>query len=255
MRILITGYKGFIGQNMVKAFADHELSLYERDDDSYSLDEVDRVIHLGAITDTTCDDWPALNRYNYEFSVRLIDDCQSREIPLQIASSASVYGIENITFRETDIVRPANLYAKSKVMVEDYVSNLELKAPVQLFRYFNVHGPHEDHKGSQASPFYKFRQQAKNGVIEVFEDSDKYRRDFIHVDQIIDLHKQFFAVEESGIWNFGTGKTVSFLEIAKRFASEYDAIVKEIPMPKNLAGKYQNYTKADLSKLQKTLRT
>ena len=92
-------------------------------------------------------------------------------------------------------------------------------------------------------------------MIEVFANSEKYRRDFIHVNQIIDLHKRFFPIEESGVWNFGTGKTISFLEIAKQIASEYDAIVKEIPMPKNLAGKYQNYTRADLSKLQKTLRT
>jgi len=252
MRVLITGYKGFIGQNMVKGLEGHDLTLYEPEDGYYLLDGVDRVIHLGAISQTTCTDWAALVRYNYQFTVDLIQRCQNRRIPLQIASSASVYGIENSTFRESDPCAPTNLYAISKRMVEEYVERIKLKSPVQLFRYFNVYGPHEDHKGNQASPFYKFEQQAKSGVITVFENSGSYRRDFIHVEEIIDLHKRFFEINESGIWNFGTGKTLSFLEIAERFADKYNAAIKEIPMPQNLANKYQKYTRADLSKLEKT---
>lgn len=251
MRILITGHKGFIGQNMIKALEDHDLSLCERDEE-YSLEGVDRVIHLGAISDTTCDDWEALSYYNCEFSKVLIDRCQALGIPLQIASSASVYGIDNTTFREDDVCEPANLYAKSKLLIEEYVRGLDVREPVQLFRYFNVYGPHEDHKGNQASPFHKFEQQAKSGVITVFENSESYRRDFIHVEEIIRLHKRFFEINESGVWNFGMGKTLSFLEIAEMFANKYSAAIKEVPMPQNLANKYQKYTRADLSKLEKT---
>lgn len=253
MRILITGHKGFIGQNMVMALKEHDLVFYEPGDPNYSLDKVDWVIHLGAISQTTCTDWKTLIRYNYQFSVDLIERCQNRRIPLQIASSASVYGVQNITFREEDICRPANLYAESKLMVEQYVDRIKLKAPVQLFRYFNVYGPYEDHKGDQASPFHKFRKQAEEGQISVFENSERFRRDFISVEKIIDLHKQFFDIKESGVWNFGTGATISFFEVARQIAQETGAEIVEIPMPKTLLESYQKYTKADLSKLHRTL--
>lgn len=238
---------------MVIALQEHDLVFYEPGDPEYSLDKVDRVIHLGAITQTTCVDWRALVRYNYQFSVDLIDRCQNRRIPLQIASSASVYGVQNITFREEDICRPANMYAESKLMVEQYVDRINLKAPVQLFRYFNVYGPYEDHKGDQASPFHKFKKQAKEGQIRVFENSERFKRDFIPVEKIIDLHKQFFNIQESGIWNFGTGEAKSFFDVAKEISKETKASVVEIPMPKSLLNSYQKYTKADLSKLHKTL--
>lgn len=253
MRILLTGYKGFIGQNMVKALADHDLVLYEPEDGEYTLEGIDRVLHLGAITDTTCTDWPALVRYNYQFSIDLINRCQVRRIPIQIASSASVYGVKNTTFRESDTCRPANLYAESKYMVEQYANRIKPKAPIQLFRYFNVYGEHEDHKGNQASPYHKFRQQAKTGVIKVFEGSNHYYRDFIPCKTIINLHKKFFDIEESGVWNFGTGKVISFLEIAEDIAEITGAHILEIPIPSTLQGKYQKYTKANLSKLTKTL--
>jgi len=253
MRILITGHKGFIGQNMVMALQEHDLVFYEPGDLDYSLKGVDLVIHLGAITQTTCMDWAALVRYNYQFSVDLIERCNNCRVPLQIASSAAVYGAQNITFREEDICRPGNMYAESKLMIEQYVERIKLKTSVQLFRYFNVYGPYEDHKGDQASPFHKFKQQAKEGQIRVFQNSERFRRDFIPVEKIIELHKQFFDVEESGVWNFGTGVATSFFDIAKEIAKEFDAEIIEIPMPAILQKSYQKYTKADLSKLHRTL--
>jgi len=253
VRIFLTGYKGFIGQNMVEALSDHDLVLYEPEDGEYTLEGIDRVLHLGAITNTTCTDWPALVRYNYQFSVDLINRCQNRRIPIQIASSASVYGKENITFREDDVCHPANLYAESKRMVEQYADRISPKAPVQLFRYFNVYGRHEDHKGDQASPFHKFNQQALTGRIRVFKGSNYYHRDFISCEKVIELHQAFFDINESGVWNFGTGRTISFLEIAEEIAQKTGAVIEEIPMPKSLQSSYQKYTKADLSKLTETL--
>lgn len=251
MRILITGHKGFIGQNMVKALSDHDLSLCEWDD-QYCLYGIDRVIHLGAISDTRCQDWVALRKQNVGFSITLIEQCQKYGIPIQVASSASVYGPNNTTFREDDPVEPANLYAESKVLVEQYVQTMTPTSPVQIFRYFNVYGPHEDHKGDQASPFHKFREQAKTGTVKIFEGSYNFRRDFIHVDQVIDAHKKFFEVSESGIWNVGTGKTLSFEEVAVLASSEFAAKIQAIPMPSDLVG-YQKFTKADMKKLTATI--
>ena len=251
MRILITGYKGFIGQNMVKALAEHELDLCEWGD-HYSLYGIDRVIHLGAISDTRCNDWVALRKQNFAFTIDLMARCQLYKVPLQIASSASVYGPNNTTFKETDQVSPANLYAESKALVEWYFGGMKVRSPVQIFRYFNVYGPYEDHKGDQASPFHKFREQAKTGVIKIFEGSENFKRDFIHVDEVIDVHKKFFKIEESGIWNVGTGKTMSFLDVARLAADEFSAKIQTIPMP-ILTG-YQKYTCADMTKLNGTIK-
>lgn len=250
MRILITGYKGFIGQNMVKALANHELDLCEWGD-TYSLYGIDRVIHLGAISDTRCDDWIALRKQNVNFTITLMERCQKWGIPIQIASSASVYGPDNTTFNEDDSVDPANMYATSKVLVEQYFKTMKPISPIQIFRYFNVYGPHEDHKGDQASPFHKFREQAKDGCIKIFEGSENFKRDFIHVDKVIEVHKKFFKVNESGIWNVGTGKTMSFADVAHLANKEFKVKIETIPMP--ILNGYQKYTCADTTKLNKTL--
>jgi ADP-L-glycero-D-manno-heptose 6-epimerase len=252
MRILITGHKGFIGQNMVKALADHDLNLCEWGDD-YSLYGIDRVIHLGAISDTRCTDWMALRKQNVGFTITLMERCQKAGIPIQIASSASVYGPNNTTFKETDPVAPANLYAESKAMVEAYFHTMKPAAPVQLFRYFNVYGPHEDHKGEQASPFHKFREQAKTGTITLFEGSNTFRRDFIHVDRVVATHKSFFNITESGMWNVGTGGTMSFEDVAHLANDGFQAKIRYIPVPTNLVG-YQKFTQADTVKLKATLK-
>lgn len=251
MRILITGHKGFIGQNMVKALAGHDLDLCEWGD-KYSLYGIDRVIHLGAISDTRCDDWVALRKQNVGFTITLMERCQKYGIPIQIASSASVYGPNNTTFKETDPVNPANLYAESKALIEQYFQTMKPGAPIQIFRYFNVYGPHEDHKGDQASPFHKFREQAKTGTIKIFEGSEHFKRDFVHVDQVIQTHQAFFKINESGIWNVGTGKTMSFADVARLAADEFSAKIKTIPMP--ILNGYQKYTCADMTKLDAVLK-
>ncbi len=255
MRILITGHKGFIGQNMMEALADHELTGYEWGDEPYSLDNIDRVIHLGAISSTTCTDVEALRAQNVEFSIRLINRCRDRRIPIQMASSASVYGKDNTTFKETDLAAPNTLYASSKLVVENMFLDTWMPSPVQFFRYFNVYGKYEDHKGDQASPYSKFRKQAEQGEIRLFEDSDNFKRDFVPVETIIDVHKKFFNVTESGVWNIGTGEATSFEDVAKQIASETGAKIVEIPMPESLRGGYQTYTRADLTKLYETIST
>lgn len=253
MRILITGYNGFIGQNMVNHFsADHDLVLYEWGEQHPSLDGVDRVIHLGAISSTTYMDEQAIKAQNYDYSVRLISECVERQIPIQIASSASVYGTKNTTFRETDSVDPQNLYAKSKAAVEAFCGGLKTGSPVQLFRYFNVYGPHEGHKGDQASPQHKFNQQSQSlGYIRLFKGSMGFYRDFVPVERVIEVHEAFFEVDDSGIWNLGTGIPQSFLDVALSINSH----IKWIEMPDELKAGYQRYTCADTTKLDKYLWT
>ena len=137
---------------------------------------------------------------------------------------------------------------------DKYVNEHPVQNVVQGFRYFNVYGPHEEHKGSKASPYQHFKKQAiENGVIKVFKGSENYFRDFVPVETVIDTHIKFFEVKESDIWNVGTGTVKSFKEVAEEIAFIYNVPIEYIDMPDNLKSSYQEYTKADLTKLNRTL--
>ena len=125
----------------------------------------------------------------------------------------------------------------------------EHKIIVQGFRYFNVYGQFEDHKGDQASPITKFFKQAKTGTITLFENSDNYKRDFIYVGDCCNIHRYMLTTTEAGIFNIGTGVATSFQTIAELVAKRFNANIKYIPMPEALKGQYQEYTCADIKKL------
>jgi len=253
MKILITGHKGFIGQNMVKALRDqHELSFYEWGDPPPEFEGLDWCIHLGAISSTTERDVDKVMRQNHDFSCIVLFACQSHGVNLQYASSASVYG-QLKEFREDGPVDPRSPYAWSKYLFDRHVKTQKFdKIVVQGFRYFNVYGPHEEHKGDQASPYYKFEKQAKEtGKIKLFENSEKYLRDFVPVETVVDVHKRFLTVKESGIWNVGTGKPKSFQQVANEIANKNNATVEYIPMPEHIKSQYQEFTCADVNKLKK----
>lgn len=254
MKILITGYKGFIGQNIVNALKDkHELTLYEWGDDTPEFEGLDWCIHLGAISSTAEKDVEKVMKQNHDFSCVILMACQMAGVNLQYASSASVYGL-NKNFKEDAAKSPQSPYAWSKYLFDRHVETHKFKnIYVQGFRYFNVYGPNEDHK-DQPSPYHTFTKQAKEtGVIKLFENSDRYLRDFIPVETVVNLHEQFFNVKQSGIWNIGTGNPTSFETIAKEIASRYNAKIEYIPIPDHLKNQYQEYTCADISKLKKTL--
>lgn len=251
MKILVTGHKGFIGSHMIKALEGHEVSTFEWGETWPSLQGLDWVIHMGAISSTVEQDLRKILRQNYEFSVWLFEECKHYRVNLQYSSSASVYGLVS-SFREDALLDPRNYYAKSKFLFEDYARKYTHGNIVQGFRYFNVYGPEgEAHKGAQASPFYQFKKQAEEtGEIKLFEGSSLYSRDFIHVSKIVDYHKQFFNVKESGIWNLGTGVATSFKQVADTF----NVKTVEIPMPEILKDNYQKYTCADMYKTLASLK-
>lgn len=253
MKILITGYKGFIGQNLVKSLEkEHTLSFYEWGDEPPEFEGLDWCIHLGAISSTTETDVEKIMKQNHDFSCIILVACQYNKVNLQYASSASIYG-QLKEFREDGPVSPQSPYAWSKYLFDRHVKLQKFdNIVVQGFRYFNVYGPHEDHKGDQASPYYKFEKQAKEtGIIKLFENSNNYYRDFVHVNNVIDVHKKFLTVKESGIWNIGTGKPKSFQQVAEEIAEKYNAKIEYIPMPDLVKNQYQTYTCANLDKLRK----
>lgn len=251
MRVLVTGHKGFIGSHMLSALeaADHEVSTYEWGESLPSIKDQDWVIHIGAISSTTEKDVDKVLHQNLDFSIQLYEACKLYGVRMQYSSSASVYGFGK-EFKETSPVDPRTPYAWSKYLFERHVTRNPSKYTVQGFRYFNVHGPGEEHKGTQASPFTQFKRQADlYGMVSVFEGSENYRRDFIHVDQVVDAHIKFLSIDESGIWNVGTGNTQSFLDVALSF----NVPIKTIPMPESLRHSYQEYTCADMTKFKKAI--
>lgn len=255
MKVIVTGHKGFIGQNMVNALEEggHTLKCYEWGDVIPDVRGYDWVIHLGAISSTTETNVEKVIEQNYDFSRWLLMQCHTHNVNFQFASSASIYGL-GTNFAEDAPVQPMSPYAWSKWLFERFAMKIstDWNIFVQGFRYFNVYGPHEDHKGDQASPYYKFEKQAKEtGVIKIFEDSDKYLRDFVPVEKIIDVHQRFWGVSESGVWNIGTGRATSFESVARMIADKHGAKVEYIPMPDSVKKQYQTYTCADLTRLQK----
>lgn len=241
---------------MVSALSsDHKITAFEWGDPLPVVQGMDVVIHLGAISSTTERNVEKVMKQNYDFSVWMLNQCIKFGVHMQYASSASVYG-QNMKFAEDSPVDPKSPYAWSKYLFDHYVSQITSSHPyIQGFRYFNVYGPNEDHKGNQASPYHKFEKQAKEtGIIRLFEDSDKYQRDFVSVQKVIDVHKKFLYIPETGIWNVGSGVAKSFLDVADEISQRHKCSYEFIPMPEEVKRQYQYYTCADLKKLHNTMR-
>lgn len=261
MKILLTGYKGFIGQNFLEFFnrlenkSNFEIQTFTWGEEFPSLLGFDWVIHLGAVSKTTASFEEAYLK-NYLFSIFLYKECKKFNVNLQFSSSASVYGNKNTTFKETDVPNPQSFYALSKYLFEDYVKNDENKnIVVQCFRYFNVYGKYEDHKGNMASPYHQFYEQAKNtGIIKIF-DGEEAKRDFIHVQDVVKTQLRFLNYNESGVWNIGSGETKTFREVAEEIKTKISAEIQIIEFPEHLKKQYQRYTKADMTKINKVKET
>lgn len=257
MNILVTGHRGFIGSHMFRTLQEygHHVTGFDWGDAWPRLARTDWVVHLGAISSTTERDVERVMRQNFDFSRDLLDACIELGVNFQYASSASVYGLGQ-DFRESALPDPRTPYAWSKWLFERHSRSMLSRAQqknivIQGFRYFNVYGPEgEDHKGSQASPYYQFQLQAREqGRIHLFQNSENYQRDFVPVSEVIETQLKFFKVRESGVWNIGTGRARSFRSVAESFRCP----IVEISMPPQLLSSYQTYTCADMTKTHATL--
>jgi ADP-L-glycero-D-manno-heptose 6-epimerase len=254
MKILVTGHKGFIGSNLASylKYKGHEVEGWDWQENKYpDASKYDRVIHLGALTSTTETDVEKVMKQNYEFTMKLIEICDMMGTSLQFASSASVYGPGLDGYREDSKCLPQSPYAWSKYLIDRWIAEYEneFKINIQGFRYFNVYGNGEEHKGDQASPVTKFTKQAKEtGEILLFENSENYLRDFISVQDVCLVHEKMLEKDVNGVFNLGTGVPRSFKSIAEVIAKKYNAKIVEIPMPEAVRNQYQTYTCADMTK-------
>ena len=244
--IIVTGSKGFIGRNFLKAFEDTDDVIIPVDSDiiEWMVDgfkdwhKVDLVIHQGAISSTVEKDIDKIHYYNVHLTLKLFEKCIKYGIPVKYASSASVYG--NLQ----GVFNPLNYYAISKLQIDYWVQdNIDEFSLIQGFRYFNVYGDGEGDKGDQASPVSKFTKQVKEtGKLKLFEGSDNFYRDFVCVDDIV--HLVLNNRKRSGIYDLGTSNPVSFQHVAECVAKKYNGEIEYVPFPDHLKGKYQDYTRA-----------
>jgi ADP-L-glycero-D-manno-heptose 6-epimerase len=232
---------------------------------------VEAVLHQGACSDTMESDGRYMMDNNYRYSKLLLDWCQDEEVPLLYASSASVYGAGPEFREERGCERPLNVYGYSKFLFDQVVRRTLPGKSAQIagFRYFNVYGPNEAHKGRMASvAFHAYNQLVSQGKVKLFVGSGGYgdgeqRRDFVHVDDVVDMNLWFLERRHiSGIYNCGTGRAQTFNELAAAVINTVQGtsfppqelaargLIEYIAFPAGLREKYQSFTEADLSRLR-----
>jgi ADP-L-glycero-D-manno-heptose 6-epimerase len=286
--VVVTGAAGFIGSNLVLALnrrgvtdilavddltdgtkfrnlAESEITDYlDKDEfmarvDHGDLPKIAAVFHQGACSTTTEWNGRLMMDVNYRYSKTLLHYCQRKNIPYIYASSASVYGMGGVGFKEVRTCeKPLNLYAYSKFLFDQYVRKQKLGAQVVGLRYFNVYGPREQHKGGMASTAFHFNNQLKaEGECRLFEGSDNYgpgeqRRDFVHVDDVVAMNLWFWDHRKvSGIFNAGSGRAQTFNDVANAVIKWHgQGRIRYVPFPDNLKGRYQSFTQADLTRLR-----
>lgn len=261
MKILVTGHKGFIGQNLVYYFLGkgHKVDGFDWVPNIIpDVTRYDWIIHLGAISDTTEKDVDKVWEQNFEFTSRLIQVCDQFGVNLQLASTNAVYGPGFDGFREDSKCLPQTPYAWSKYLIDKSIRDVGVENfsnLVQSFRYTNVYGPGEGHKKNQMSMISKWQDQAaRNGSIVVFEDSDTFHRDLICVYDVCKIHEAMMEKDVSGVFNCGTGKAVNLEETAQMLAKKMNATVIHEPMPITLRPQYQPYTEADMTLIQEHIK-
>jgi ADP-L-glycero-D-manno-heptose 6-epimerase len=305
MYIVVTGAAGFIGANLVKALnergetdiiavdnltradkfrnlTDCEVADYLDKDEFIEMvaaghleGSVAAVFHEGACSDTMEQDGRYMMRNNFRYSVELFKFCQEESIPFLYASSASVYGGGSVFSESREHEAPLNVYGYSKFLFDQYVRRAmdEGAGMVAGFRYFNVYGPREQHKGRMASvAFQLFNQYREHGHVRLFEGTGGYangeqRRDFIHVDDVVAVNLTFYDYpQRSGIFNVGSGRAQSFNDVAVATVNACrraegkpalslpelvsQGLLEYVPFPEALRGKYQSYTEADIAALR-----
>lgn len=292
--IIVTGGAGFIGSHIVEElnrqgydniiiiddFADgnkllnlKNLNFYDminiNESDNFYLDEMqldffknaDIVFNEGAISSTTESDGNKLLKNNIYAPLSIIGSMRS-DCVFSHASSASVYG-DSAKFKVSPkYENPINAYAMTKYMVDNEIREFLRQNEhvlIQSWRYFNVYGERENHKGSMRSMVTKF---IDDKPAKIFKNSKNVSRDFVYVKDVAKIkvwaalelyeanknedHKKIQSL--NGIFNLGTGTATNVQEIADKIKEVNKKCFKEVAFPEELIGKYQFYTQADMSK-------
>ena len=306
MKVVVTGAAGMIGSNIVhglnaigiddviavdnltngpkyRNLLGAKISDYFDKTDFYArfarreFGRVDAVLHQGACSDTMQHDGRYMLDTNYRCSKDLLDACQDQGTRLLYASSAATYGGSASFREEPQFELPLNVYGYSKLLFDNVVRRMLPTATSQVagFRYFNVYGPREQHKGRMASvAFHHFNQFREHGKVKLFGEYGGYgpgmqSRDFVFVDDVVAVNLWFLQNPgQSGIFNLGSGRAQPFNDVAVATVNAARTLkgeaalplaelvsrglVEYIPFPEALVGKYQCFTQADLTRLRAT---
>jgi ADP-L-glycero-D-manno-heptose 6-epimerase len=284
LNFLVTGGAGFIGSNLVltlqEKYPDARLTVIDdfRSGDFKNLrgycgdfvagdlaaldwraqfgdEKFDAIFHLASITDTTVHDQFPQVHDNVESFRRLLRFARPDRTRIVYASSAATYGAATGANLETDEAAPANVYAFSKVIMDNLARRAAADDPqwkIVGLRYFNVYGPREAHKGMPASMVLHLSRQMKAGKRPRIFKHGEQKRDFVYVKDIVQGTLRALEAKESGIYNLGSGQARSFNELiailnqslGTNFEPEYFD---------NPHAHYQNHTEADLTQVRQSL--
>lgn len=251
-------WKNLVGKRFVDLISKHDLLRWLAQHEN----KVSAIFHLGACSSTVETDASYLLENNYRYSVRLCEAALRGSYRFIYASSAATYGDGMQGFRDDHVqlghLAPLNMYGYSKHLFDLWLQHNQLLDKVVGLKYFNVFGPNEHHKGRMASAITHILPTAqKEGVIRLFKSSEPAHyqdggqmRDFIYVKDVVRMTSSFLHSPATGIFNIGTGKPGTWNEMAQGVfeALNLPSRIDYIEMPKDLMGKYQNYTCADMNK-------
>lgn len=226
--------------------------------------QIEAIFHQGACSSTTEMDREFLRNNNTLYTQRLAEWCDKHRVYFSYASSAATYGNGELGYSDTDTLtprlKPLNPYGQSKLDFDIWAIGTGMAAKITGFRYFNVYGPNEYHKGDMRSVVHKgFEQIRDTGGMKLFKSyKPEYpdggqMRDFIYVKDVVDAVIWFWKnPSKKGIYNLGTGKAQSWNDLADGLFAAMDRPrkVDYIDMPEKLRGQYQYFTEADMTKLR-----
>lgn len=229
---------------------------------------IEALYHMGACSRTDEMRVHYLRENNTVYSQRIWEACRSQDIPLYYASSAATYGAGELGYSDDPALipnlKPLNPYGQSKqdfdVWVLESLQKQSHPPHWAGFKFFNVYGPGEEHKGSQATVmFHAYEQFKKSGIMKLFRShkvgiaDGEQKRDFVFVDNVCDVLWSFFKLKhKSGIYNIGTGRARSFRALTEAAASalHIPCKVEWIDTPERLRAHYQYFTEANLTRLR-----
>ncbi len=241
---------------------DEFLKIVEQDKD---IPELEAIIHMGARSDTMEKDMSFLIENNFKYSQKVATYAINRGIKFIYASSAATYGTGNLGFDDNEVLlhslRPLNPYAFSKHIFDLWLYENNLHRYTIGLKFFNVYGPNEYHKGEMRSKVLKAYEEIKQtGKIKLFKSYNpafgdgEQKRDFIYIKDAVEVVMYLFKTPHAyGIYNVGTGRAHSWLELAHAVfnALGLEPKIEFIDMPDWLKPRYQYFTEAKISKLRR----
>jgi ADP-L-glycero-D-manno-heptose 6-epimerase len=229
------------------------------------ISDINAIIHLGACSSTTEEDADFLLHNNFRYTRTLCEWSLRHETRFIYASSAATYGDGSRGYSDEDqglsALKPLNMYGYSKHMFDLWACKHELFGRIAGLKYFNVYGPHEDHKGDMRSMVNKsYTQIRETGKVQLFRSyrqdyaDGEQMRDFIYVSDAVAVTLHFLEHRHGGgLFNCGTGqaRTWKDLVMAVFTSMGINPLIEFVEMPEVLRGKYQYFTQADVTKLRK----